>query len=253
MRYSDKRPTVVFDIECYPNYFLIYFRNVETLKGRYFEAYPTLGLDLDIEGIQKIIHKYRLVSFNGNSYDVPMLTLALSGASCGELKRASDAIIQAGMKAWEFYEHYKCQPPKALDHIDLIEVAPGQASLKIYGGRIHSRCMQDLPFDPDDEITPEKRSKLIEYCGNDLQTTIDLWESLKAQIDLRVAISEQYDLDVRSKSDAQIAEALIKHELEAMTNRSVKRPEVRSGTFLYRPPEFIRFRSPELQQMFRRV
>src|SRR5690606_32565536 len=128
MRYSDKRPTVVFDIECYPNYFLIYFRNVETLKGKFFEAYPTLGLNLDIEGIQKIIHKYRLVSFNGNSYDVPMLTLALSGASCGELKRASDTIIQGDMEAGGVYEPYEGQPPKARDPIHVIGVGRAQGS-----------------------------------------------------------------------------------------------------------------------------
>ena len=251
MNYSIERPTAVFDIECYRNYFLVYFRNVETLKGKYFEAYP--GKPLDVDGILKIVRAFRLVSFNGNNYDIPMLSFALAGASCGELKRASDAIILADLKPWEFYENYECQPPKRLDHIDLIEVAPGQASLKIYGGRMHSRRMQDLPIEPDAEITPEMRPRLVSYCGNDLQTTIDAWENLRAQINLRIAISEQYDLDVRSKSDAQIAEALIKHELEAMTGRRVKKPDVRTGTFLYRPPEFLRYRTPEMQAMFRRV
>jgi len=251
MNFTAPKPTAVFDIECYRDYFLVYFRSVDGAKSRYFEMYD--GHHLDIEGIERILRKWRVVSFNGNNYDVPMLSYALAGANCGQLKRASDSIILADLKPWEFFDTYDCQVPEDLDHIDLIEVAPGKAGLKIYGGRLHSRRMQDLPIEPDASITPAMRKVLVSYCGNDLQTTIDLWNELKEQIDLRMQMSDEYGIDLRSKSDAQIAEAVIKHDIEQIARKRVKKPDVRPGTFMYRPPEFLRFRTPQMQDLFNNI
>lgn len=251
MKYTTEKPYAVFDIETYRNYFLVMFRNVDTGKTVYYEAWP--GKELEVDRIKAILRKFRIVSFNGNSYDIPMLTLALTGASTGDLKRASDNIILADLRPWLFYEHYECEPPGYLDHIDLIEVAPGQASLKIYGGRLHSKRMQDLPIDPDAEISPYQREQLRRYCANDLQTTIDLLKELKSQLEIRATMSEEYGIDLRSKSDAQIAEAVLKHELEKITRRRVQRPEIRPGTFMYRPPKFLEYETPQMREMFNRV
>lgn len=251
MKYTTEKTKAVFDIECYRNYFLVMFRNVETGKTVHYEAWP--GKELEVDRIKPILRKFRLVSFNGNNYDIPILSLALTGAGTGELKRASDNIILADLKPWQFYEHYECERPGYLDHIDLIEVAPGQASLKIYGGRLHSKRMQDLPIEPDAEISPEQRAGLRLYCANDLQTTIDLLTELTPQIDLRATMSDEYGVDLRSKSDAQIAEAVIKHELEKIVRKRVYRPDIRPGTFMYRPPKFLEFETPVMQDMFNRV
>lgn len=245
-KYSDPRPTAVYDIECYPNYFLICFRNVVEAKSKSFEMYD--GNPLDIEGIKRILRNYRVVSFNGNNYDSCMLALALAGGSNSDLKRANDSIIVGGLRHWEFYDLHECTMPSYYDHIDLIEVAPGDSGLKQYGGRLHSRRMQDLPYDPDRRLTREEMREVHKYCFNDLQTTIDLWEELREQIDIRVLMSDEYGLDLRSKSDAQVAEAVIKKLAEAELGRRVKKPDLeKAGTFYYRPPAYIKFRTPEMQ------
>jgi len=248
MNYLKPRPTAVCDTEIYRDYFLAMFRDVDTHRTAAIEMYP--GHPLDRERLVKLLRSWRIVTFNGNNFDVPILSLALAGASNGELKRASDGIILADVKPWEFYELHECSRPDYLDHIDLIEVAPGQASLKIYGGRLHSRRMQDLPIDPDESITAETRPIMVSYCGNDLYTTIDLKTELTQQLDLRVSMSAQYGIDLRSKSDAQIAEAVIRHEVEKANGRRVKKPELeRPGRFFYQPPAFVKFRTENMQRV----
>ena len=56
-------------------------------------------------------------------------------------------------------------------HIDLMEVAFGDGSLKLYGGRLHSKRLQDLPIAPDSHISDEDRSLLVRYCENDHDTS----------------------------------------------------------------------------------
>jgi hypothetical protein len=73
--------------------------------------------------------------------------------------------------------------------------------------------MQDLPITPDALITPEQRELMRSYCVNDLDTTQMLYQALEKQVALRTKMSEQYGMDLRSKSDAQIAETVIKSEL----------------------------------------
>lgn len=254
------KPTLAMDVECYRNYFLVKFKNRDTGNVRDFAIWP--GSDeFDAATVRKILATYRIITFNGNNYDVPMVSWALHlhkigkapGEMCQQLKRLSDAIIAKGFKPWVMAEQLGftiCQP----DHIDLIEVAPGIAGLKIYGGRLHSRRLQDLPIEPDAEVTPAQRPQLSAYCGNDLTTTLDLFAKLEPQIALRESMSAEYGVDLRSKSDAQIAEAVIKDGISKALGRKVYRPEVEAGTqFNYKAPAFISFASEQLREVLRIV
>jgi len=255
IHYTEARPTGVIDSECYVNYWSLAIKCVDTGRKRLFEFYD--GHPLDRAGIAAIFRKWRVITFNGVKYDMPMIMLAMQvGVTNEDLKRASDEIILTNMSPWKFYEKHGLEVPSFIDHIDLIEVNPGAAarpSLKICGGRLHSRRMQDLPFDPARFITSDDRQVMRVYLDNDLDTTKDLFTELKAQIEIRVGMSIEYGIDLRSKSDAQIAEAVIKTEVERMTKRKVWRPEIDPGIFNYVPPEFIRFQTQAMREVLHMI
>lgn len=237
---------LALDTECFHGYYLAKFKALESGVVRSYDAYP--GKPLDTATIRRILAQYTVVTFNGNGYDIPMLMLALRGASIEELKAASDWLIVGENTAWDFYDHYGLERPDWIDHIDLIEVAPGKASLKLYGGRLHSRRLQDLPLDPHARIEPDQRAGIDAYCENDLDTTLDLFKHLRKQIDLRATMSAEYGVDLRSKSDAQVAEAVIRKEISKLLGQRVTRPIIPPGTqFNYKPPAFLTFRTPQLQ------
>jgi len=238
------KPTLIVDLEVYRNYFLAAFMNVETGNVRCFEKWPGMPSDhplrFDANVVKAIMDKYRTVSFNGINYDLPVLTKALYGAENIDLKLLSDYIINHQVRSWQHdFDPIQC------DHIDLIEVAPGvMTSLKIYGGRLHAPKLQDLPIEPDALISPEQRELLRTYCANDLHTTKLLFESLSEQIALRERMTQDEGVDLRSKSDAQIAEAVIKKRVEKMRGNRLERPDDLSGqTFRYDPPSFIYYSS----------
>ena len=249
------KPTLILDVETYSNYFMVGFLNTETGNLKQFEMWPDgdgsegvgfeSGQAFNRDAVASILHKYRTVSFNGNNYDMPMISAALRGADCAKLKALSDKIIVNNIKHWNLgIEIVKC------DHVDIFEVAPGMASLKIYGGRLHCKKMQDLPIEPGATITAEDRALLRTYNGNDLTTTKELWDYLQPQIELREQMSKVYGIDLRSKSDAQIAEAVIVKQVSNALGSQVQRPEVPGGTrFRYTAPKFITFQTPELQAL----
>lgn len=235
---------LVMDIECYSDFFLVMFMN-DSGGVASFEKFP--GQDLDISAVRSILDRYTIFTFNGTSYDFPVLSAALCGCSNEQLKGFSDQIIQNDVKSWQFYKQFGV-PPVATDHVDLIEVAPGMASLKIYGGRLHAQKLQDLPIEPDASISPEERELLKLYCINDLNTTKRLKDKLKGQIELRKQMSVQYGQDLRSKSDAQIAEAVLVSEVSQRLGSKIKKPSKSLfQSFLYEAPEFIKFQTEQLK------
>ena len=218
--------TAAMDTECYTNYFLCAFDT-----GEYFELYD--GHPLDHAGLKKALSRYTLVTFNGINYDVPIISAALSGCTNTELKTLSDRFIVGGEKHWNIIRSIEW-----IDHIDLIEVAPGQGGLKAYGAKMHTRKLQDLPYPPDLITDWYHKALLREYCKNDLVVTRELFNKLQSQIKLREEMSLEYGIDLRSKSDAQIAESVVKKMLPFKPTV----PYVPAGTeFKYRPPEWLRF------------
>jgi hypothetical protein len=236
---------LIVDVECYPNYFLVLFRRPDG-KCRAFEKYD--GHPLDRVGLSNVMmaEGVELVSFNGNGYDMLMCRLAMAGAPCDELKDASDDIIVNGLRSWQFYRKYELKEIP-FNHVDLIEVAPGQVGLKIYGGRLHCQKLRDLPYPPDMVLTRDQMIEVREYCKNDLGVTEELRKFLSEQVELRRRMSEQYGVDLRSKSDAQIAEAVLKAEYEFRKGSQPPKAQIMYDEFQYEAPDYIKFLTPVLR------
>jgi hypothetical protein len=242
----------IVDTEVYQDYFLALFKNIDSGKYRAFEMFK--GQSLDVTALKRMMSLGTTISFNGLSYDLIILAAAISGANCARLKEISDEIIRSKLPAWRVARDMNVYVPREWDHIDIIEVAPGQASLKAYGGRMNAPTLQDLPISPDASVAPEQRLELKKYCRNDVDTTEMLYRRLEGAIDLRKKMSQQYDVDLRSKSDAQMAEAIIKSELEALTGKSYKPQKIEPGSVVrYAPLDMIRFNDPQLVDIYSRI
>lgn len=245
---------LVFDIEVYINYCLFAFKCIDTGMVIYFECNED-GLDeLSRLKLQWVLENFLIITFNGINYDIPLALIALAGHGSSKLKSCSDMIIQLKIRHYQILKDLKIKNNLSLNHIDIKEVAPLSGSLKIYGGRGHSRTLQDLPFH-ESAILSEKQITILRwYCINDLDLTEDLFKGLPREIKERYELSKEYGVDVRSKSDAQIAEAVIKVEMERMLNRRIFKPSIEPGTiYYYKPPHFLQYRSELMQWVLQTI
>jgi hypothetical protein len=249
-----------FDIESYANYFQIAFYS--EAKNKYI-SFELIGENSSFKGdhdqlplLTYIVTNCKLISFNGMSYDIPMLTLALNGVTVLKLKQASDLIIQQNTRAADICKMHKIKAEqlKKYNHIDIREVIRGSGGLKLYAGRLHSQRMQDLPFPPDAILSLNQIAIVRYYCINDLKSTNRVKSVLFEPLRLRALLSKQYNLELRSKSDAQIAEAVIAHEIQKKTGRRPTKPEIIPGkTFNYKNPGFLVYSTGMMNAVFSQV
>lgn len=242
---------VVFcDIETYHNLFYVAFKRRSDGKRLGYEL--SHRSKLDREAVRRILKRYTVVTFNGATYDVPIILLALTGADNAELKAASDRIIMGGMKWWDSERELGITIPKWLDHIDLFEPNPSVGDgLKTLNGRLHGERLQDLPYPSETILTDEQMDDVIDYClMSDLDATENLHEALKEALELRVALGERYGMDLRSKSDAQVGETIIKKRIEQLTGKKPQKNPPKPGTaFKYEVPEWMSFETEQMQSV----
>ena len=231
---------LLLDLEIYKDYFLFQTLDTKTREVVSIDFYP--GKTLDTETIRNMMLSDTTIGFNSLKFDLPILICALAGWDNQRLKDLSDQIIFAD-SVWDVLREHDINVPYDWKHIDLIEISPGKASLKIYGGRLYAPKMQDLPIDPSASIGVEDREIIRRYCLNDLETTFILLKKLAPQLKLRAEMTDIYDIDLRSKSDAQIAEILIRQALEKSTKQKYSAPTLgESYTFRYKFPRIIKFK-----------
>lgn len=247
-----RRDRHTFDIESYSNYFLLAMRSIRTKKVIYFEQWDG-GPAMDLQKLAWVLTNLQIVGFNSSAYDIVIAALAVAGCSPAQLKEATGLIIEQNMWPGEVLKKYKVKALKS-DHIDLIEVAPLRASLKSYAGRLHAQRMQDLPFPPHVVLSMEQIAIVRWYCINDLRNTEILHDALLDQIVLREKLSLEYGMDLRSRSDAQIAEHVIGSEVAKLNRARAQRPQIVPGTtYKYRPPRFLHFQTPLMQWALQRI
>lgn len=239
------RLRAVFDTECYPNCWLLKLRPIggatlsfEIRDGAAFTVEQTAQ-------IERLFQVYAVVSFNGMNYDVPMLRGVLAGFNTAQLKELNDRIIVDKVMPWDL----GMGEWVPADHIDIMKVCPGAGSQKQYAGRIHHKTMRDLPYDPGTALTPAQMAEVADYCENDLDVLLALFNALAPQLRQRERLGARYGIDLRSKSEAQVAEAVLRKRCEQAQGRRIYKPNIDWNLrFRCNVPAHIAFTMPQLQR-----
>ena len=233
------KPVAFYDTECFPNYWLL---KIRVQNGPVFRFRLRSGESFGqptIARIETLFDLFTVISFNGIYYDVPVISAALDAFTCEQLKWLNDEIIIGKRKPWELGLGSNWKPA---DHIDIMDVLPGTGSQKQYAGRIHCKTMRDLPYEPNHWLTESEILEVDDYCENDLSVLEELYIAAEPQRIMRAHLSERYGMDLRSKSDAQLAEAVIKKRCENATGSRIFKPEIDWNLrFRYEPPAWLSF------------
>ena len=222
---------LTYDIEVTPTRSMVGFLDHDTGKITQFEHTQSVK-------IKKFIKSHTLVGFNNKGYDDLILTAMINREDPYEL---SKAIIDESLSRWH------CNNDVS-DSIDLMEVAKGQAGLKLYGARLNAKRLQDLPYNPHEEHTDKMWKEVWKYNRNDLKLTKLLYDYLKPDLSIREEIGAKYGIDVRSRSDAQVAEDVFKKELGITKKPRIEIPK----SVHYKAPDYVQFETDELKRLKQR-
>ncbi len=232
-------------IECYPNYLLIGLKEHPDRPPIYFQQYRDQGLD--VERLKSFIHGKCLITFGTGRVDIGVL----SGALLGATNRALEQL-------WTGTGHGKKDPWSGsvqLDTIDLRWVAPSDATLEMYGGRMGCKYMAALPLDAGTIVQDGDIPTIRAHCAKKATIIRELYRRLEPAIRLRESMRGDYG-DLRSKSDAQIAEHVMAHELSAVgwmpPARGSRKPRgayTPGEQFYYRVPDYVGFKTPVLMEI----
>lgn len=248
---------VVMDIETYPNYFLICFKYIGLDEGKvYFE-----GLDINYKKLEWMLANNTSFTFNGIDFDMVLIYYILHCYKTGKKVDEQDMYnIAQGLIDGSIYWRYWLRKQGIawgdyrFDHVDLIEVAFGKSSLKTYAGRLNAPYMQDLPYHHNTVLSDEEKYNVLTYCWNDTDNTEILRENLAKGIKLREQMGKQYAVDLRSKSDAQIAEVVISRELEWKYGVTAKNPKIDPDyMFKYNVPENVSFQTQGMKDVLETI
>lgn len=248
---------LVFDIECYPNYVLFAFRSIQSKKCIYFELSPLwLGTEcMDLNKLLWVIQNFCLITFNGKRYDLVISALAVIGHDAEAMWLATQMLIEQKLRDNEVYKFFKAKKLKNINQIDMIELTALKCSLKKAAARLHAPRLQDLPFKPGSYLNDKQALIVRWYCFNDLDNTEILFHSLHEELEVRIETGKIYNLDLRSRSDAQMAEDIIGSEIRKITGRKhIERTSIPAGTtFKFQTPAFIKYESDLMKWVLKTI
>lgn len=220
---------LLYDIECYYNYFCIGIKNYETKEVIFFEISEERN---DVHEIIKFLKGLNkevfMISFNGIEYDNIVVNYLLknydlikdwnSNDICTCLKEFSDYVIDnkdnyndSQIKKYKYHNIWT--------DIDLFKYwskmirISKKISLKSLGIQLNHHIVQELPFKPNSTLKKEDLPKLRDYnVNNDLVILEKLCDRMKPQILQRQDAYLKYGFNCWSWDGVKLGLHILLHE-----------------------------------------
>lgn len=254
--------TEIFDIEIYPNYFLLCVIDFNTKKRMSFVIDEKTN---DLNKILSWIDKdYLRVGHNILGFDNLLLSFLkknnFSNKSnlyiVSELKRICDKIINKKREdKWDdeikelFKFKFLCIDTYAImNTVDKVGLKQVSVNLKYHN-------VQELPYSPDTHLEKEQKKSVEEYCYNDCEISCLLYEKKLPDLELRKDVTKRYKLNVMNCNDTAIAKKILdKYYSESTGERIEDFKDLRSynKAFLLKPllPK-IEFKTKQFQDLYK--
>lgn len=209
----DDLTILVYDVECYPNYFMIGY-SVATKDEKedkfnftryYVDTRNRDKLTSFLNRLYEIKDKVVMVGFNNANYDKCMVELAYkqrgSKDLCSKLYELSKALVGEEENSYK----YNMFPQFDL-HFD------ESNSLKSSGMILHCDTIQELPYEPTKELNEYEIEEVIKYNqANDLNITEQLLNVFYSKFMAQYDVIKTFDLPISAfnYSGRQLAESVL--------------------------------------------
>ena len=184
---SDDSPLVFYDVEVFPNLFLVNWKAEGEGKSvvRMINPKPS-----EIENLMKM----KLVGFNCRRYDNHILYARLMGYTNEQLYNLSQRIIE-GSKNCFFGEAYN------LSYTDVYDFCAKKQSLKKWEIELGIHH-QELGLPWDQPVPEELWTKVAEYCDNDVIATEAVFHARKSDYIAREVLADVAGMTVNDTTNS---------------------------------------------------
>jgi len=221
----------IFDIEIYPNYFVLCSINNTTKERAYFE------IDENKNDLKKLLEWVKIkrlrVGHNILQFDNLLLSYLDKNRQnlfasdnlyiVSELKRICDKIINKKRnEKWddEMKELFKFQF-NCIDTLAIMNTVD-KVGLKQVSINLKYHNVQELPYAPDTILTQEEKDNVREYCYNDCEISCLLYDKKLPDLELRRDVTKRYGLNVINSNDTGIAKKILDKYYSEATGQNIK-------------------------------
>jgi hypothetical protein len=212
----------VFDLETYPNCFLMGIADMQQRKLKMFEISFRKDQRNEIFEYLRNVHRQKgvLVGYNSLFFDEPVLQQLLKNKTMtvADIYDYAMKVIQSGYgeNKWQYQVRNK---DRLLQQLDLFKMnhfdnKAKSTSLKMIEFNSRSNNIEDLPFPVGKYLTSAEVDTLISYCCHDVKETVKFFESCKAQIDFRLDLEKKYGFSALNWNDTKVGSEFFIMELE---------------------------------------
>ena len=221
----------IWDLETFPNCFTACFVYANGQGIRVFEISDRKD---ETEGLLEFLRKvkagnYRLVGFNSNAFDYPILHHILMKArkaftegkkvkfTAKELYKVAMDLINS-MKDEKFGSSIK-EKDVIIPQVDLFKVhhfdnKNRSTSLKMLEYNMRSTNIEDLPYPVGTVLTNQEKDVLVKYNKHDVMETLKFYWYSYENLKLREDLTTQFGFDCTNFNDTKIGKELFIRTLE---------------------------------------
>jgi hypothetical protein len=219
------------DYETLSNCFIAVFEDIKSDHQEIFVCHESRN---DIEELVHFLNRNKNmnewhVSFNGLGFDSQITEYILrnqdhlihnSGESIAKYLYGKAQNVIQRQNDGEFLEF--SQRDLQIRQIDVFKLnhwdnPAKRSSLKWIQYTMDWHNIVDMPIHHTTHIVEQQIGPIIKYCINDVKSTKQIMQLSKEQINLRRALTEEYDIDLFSASEPRISKELFLHFLNKST------------------------------------
>jgi hypothetical protein len=221
----------VMDYETLSNCFIAVFEDVKSEHQEVFVCHESKNDILELVTFlerNKTLNEWH-VSFNGLSFDSQITEhilrnkeqlLEQDGDTIARFLYSKSQSIIGRSRDGEFPEFGARD--LSIRQIDVFKLnhwdnPAKRSSLKWIQYTMDWKNIMDMPIHHTTEVVEAQIPEIIKYCINDVKSTKQIMHLSKEQINLRRALTEEYDIDLFSASEPRISKELFLHFLSKST------------------------------------
>lgn len=207
------------DIEVFPNYFLVVFKNRDTGDYTIIEINDRDNGDLAIF----LGSKPGLIGYNCLGYDGQIIEFIIRnpGSTTNQIKIFSDRVIN------ERYTPYK-KDQLSFNYLDEMEInnygaySAKSTSLKHLAFFFRVRSVGDTPVGFNDNVTESDKKDIVRYCIKDVDVTEMIYNKTLPLIELRQQLGAKEGLNLINLSEPNLAKAYFLNSISKRTGENIE-------------------------------